>query len=70
MSRKPPGVYTADELHASLVRDAIRGRCTPLAWAVGAYARIGELRRTGPDQAFIAVRDEVVALTGRPMPHE
>jgi hypothetical protein len=64
-----PTAYTADELHRFLVADAVQGHATSLPWAVAAYLRIGERTRKGADAAFVAVLDEVEALTGlRRMP--
>lgn len=56
----------ADELHAELVADAVAGYATPLDRAVRAYERIGELRGSGPEEAYQAVRADVASLTGRP----
>ena len=61
--------YTAAELHGFLVADAVKRHSTHLPWAVAAYARIGKLNKTSPDDAYVAVLDEVESLTGlRAMP--
>lgn len=61
--------YTADELHAFLVADAVKRHSTDLPWAVAAYTRIGERRKISADDAYVAVLDEVESLTGmRAMP--
>lgn len=63
--RDHPSTYDADTLHRLLVEDAVKMRATDLAWAVAAYERIAERRRTSVDAAFGAVVDEVEAITGR-----
>jgi hypothetical protein len=57
--------YTAPELHRFLVADAVKGHATHLPWAVAAYDRIGQKTGRGAEAAFLAVLDEVEALTGR-----
>lgn len=67
--RRGVAEYSADELHAALVSDAVKRHATDLPWAVDAYTRIGKLRKISADDAYVAVLDEVEALTGmRAMP--
>ena len=56
--------YTAAELHAFLVADAVKRHSTHLPWAMAAYVRIGEQRKVTADDAYVAVLDEVESLTG------
>jgi hypothetical protein len=56
--------YDAATLHRILVEDAIQAHATDLKWAVAAYSRIGQLTRKGAEEAYTAVRDEVIALGG------
>jgi hypothetical protein len=63
-----PDTYTERELHQRLVTDATKHIATPLAWAVAAYERIGQLNGRGADQAIQQVMVEVYALTGHGMP--
>jgi hypothetical protein len=65
----PPGYTHVDklsekDLHSRLVSDAVAGVPTPLAWAVAAYTRVGQLNGRGPEAAYQAVREEAAALTG------
>lgn len=67
--RKGVERYSADELHQYLVSDAVKRHATYMPWAIAAYERIGELRKTGAEAAYQAVLDEVEVLTGlRRMP--
>lgn len=67
--RRGVAEYSAGELHAALVSDAVKRHATDLPWAVAAYNRIGERRKISADDAFVAVLDEVESLTGmRAMP--
>ena len=71
--------YTADQLHAMLVQDAIDGYgpnsaptmgegMTYINWCLVAYNKISKVRRIPLDKAFQEVEAEVLARTGRPMP--
>ena len=62
--RRGVDAYTAQELHEFLVADAVKRHATWLPWAVAAYERIGEQRKCGAEAAYVAVVDEVEALTG------
>jgi hypothetical protein len=66
--RKHPHAYTAKELRAILVADALAHHPTALVWCMAAYNRIGELERTSADAAYQSVRGEVKARGGRGMP--
>jgi len=67
--RKHPSKYSPDELHRTLVEDAVRSHATDLTWATLAYRRIGRLRHgsegVGAERAFLAVLADVTELTGR-----
>lgn len=65
--RRAPQHYSAQQLHDFLVDDAIKGHATELRWATAAYQEIAKQRRQNPDQAFAAVRNEVIAA-GKFMP--
>lgn len=77
--RKMPDRYSADQLHRMLVQDAVDGvgpaslpsmqaGMTYMSWSILAYQRIADARRQTLDDAFIAVREEVVQRTGMDMP--
>lgn len=74
-SLQPPGYLhpaelSEQELHNRLVLDATTGVPTPLAWAVAAYTRIGQLSGKGPEAAYQRVREEARTITrgyGMPM---
>lgn len=62
--RRPVTAYTAKQLHEILVADAVKRHPTDLVWAVEAYDRIGQQTGHGAEVAYMAVCDEVYALTG------
>ncbi len=62
--RKGVDEYTAKELHAFLVEDAVKRHATFLPWAIAAYERIGRLDGCGAEAAFQRVLDDVEQLTG------
>jgi hypothetical protein len=66
--RPPVASMSADELHAELVLDAVRYHPTALVRLTTAVNRIAALRRMSEEDTFIAIHDEVVALTGNGMP--
>jgi hypothetical protein len=66
--RTHPHAYSAKELRAMLVADALAHQPTPLLWCIAAFNRIGELERITADAAYQAVRGEVKARGGRGMP--
>jgi hypothetical protein len=65
---RPVDDYSERELHQRLVADAVNHVATPLAWAVAAYERIGQLNGRGANEACREVVGEVMALTGHGMP--
>jgi hypothetical protein len=68
-AKRPPIMsMTADELQAELVLDAVRYHPTVLIRLVAAVNRIATLRHVSQEDAFCAIHDEVLALTGNGMP--
>lgn len=60
-----PTTLSAKRLHERLVRDVTKHRATPLPWFTAAIIRIGELERTGPEQAM---QDLIADCTSRGFP--
>ena len=73
VKRKPPGRYTAAELHALCVDDYLTGVHThgqaskALAWFAYAIERIARLRMISKDQAFLEIRHDAEVKAGRPL---
>jgi hypothetical protein len=69
--RRRPSYYSADELHAMLVDDAVKHRPPGgrgqkgLQWFTEAVALIAKERRQQPEVAWVAILDDIEARTGR-----
>jgi hypothetical protein len=68
--RRRPDYYSADELHEMLVDDAVKHRpCggvgqKGLQWFTDAIVVISKTRKQTPDEAWVAILDDIEARTG------
>lgn len=62
--RDHPTDYSATQLQAFLVEDAVKHHATDLRWFVAAMLEIARQRSIGVEAAMLALLDEVEALTG------
>lgn len=62
--RDHPSAYTAEQIMADLVSDAVKHHATDLRWFVAAILEVAKQRNIDAEAAMLTLLDEVEALTG------